>query len=105
MYAVIETGGKQYFVKKDAIITVELLSKDSEVSTISFKNVLLVNDGEKIIIENTLLKNAEVKATILSIVKNKKKIAFKYRKRKNSKKKIGHRQKLNKVKIEEIIIG
>ena len=104
MYAIIETGGKQYPVEVGDVIDVELLK--AEQSKIEFDKVLLVNDGKNAKIGSPTLENCKVFGEILDKqVKAPKVIAFKYKKRKDSKKKIGHRQKYSRVKITEIKIG
>ena len=101
MYAIIETGGKQYQVEEGDIIEVELL----EGKDISFSQVLLLNDGSKIQIGFPYLKNCVVKGEITGELKGPKVIAYKYKRRKNYRKKKGHRQKYSKVKIVEIKAG
>ncbi len=100
MYAVIQTGGKQYQVEEESILNVELLK--SENKKFEFNEVLLFNDGKKIIIGTPFIKNCKVKAEILKEIKGPKVIAFKYKKRKNYKRKRGHRQKYSQIKITKI---
>ncbi|MGL4382689.1 MAG: 50S ribosomal protein L21 [Bacilli bacterium] len=99
MYAVIETGGKQIKVAKDDVIYVEKLEVN-EGDTITFDKVLMVG-GDKVEVGAPYLK-----ATVTGIVekqgKAKKIIVFKYRAKKGSKTKQGHRQPYTKVKIENI---
>ena len=102
MYAIIQTGGKQYRVAKDDVIDVELLKEESKIS---FKEVMLVNDGKKVVVGAPHVKGFVVKAEVLEEVKGPKVIAFKYKKRKSSSTKIGHRQKYTRVKITEIKKG
>ena len=101
MYAVIETGGKQYKVKKDDIVDIEKLSGKKK-DAVSFSNVLLVADGGEVKVGQPYLKNAKVTAEIVRDFKNKKVISFKFRRRKSSKSTKGHRQQLTQVKIKEI---
>ncbi len=105
MFAIIETGGKQYRVEKDDVINVELLH-ESIGSKVEFNEILLVNDGKDALVGSPNLESCKVFGEILEEqVKGPKVIAFKYRRRKDSKKKIGHRQKYSKVKITEIKAG
>lgn len=100
MYAIIETGGKQYRVEQNDIIEVELLKSENE--KIEFKQVLLLNDDKNSKVGMPYIDNCIVYGQILDQTKGPKVIAYKYRKRKDSKKKIGHRQKYSKVQITEI---
>jgi len=102
MYAVILTGGKQYKVKKDAVITVERLSHPEKDKEVTIKEVLMVHDGKEVKFGKPFLKDAKVVCEIISDLKGKKLISYKYRRRKDSHWKKGHRQKLTKVKIKEI---
>jgi len=101
MYAVIETGSKQYKVAKDDIILVEKLDvKDG--SPVKLDKVLLAKDGNTIHVGIPYLKGAHVTCELLGRVRADKIIAFKYKKRKSEKKKIGHRQDLLKLKVKSI---
>ncbi len=101
MYAIIETGSKQYRVQKDDIIDVELL-KAAKNGKVEFNEVLLFNDGKKIIVGTPKVEKCKVVGQILAEIKGPKVIAYKYKKRKNYHKKKGHRQKYSKVKITDI---
>ncbi len=98
MFAVVETGSKQYIVKEGDILRVEKLDalKGDEVE---FDKVLMVND----IVGNPYVENAKVKATVVVQGKAKKIIVFKFKRRKGFKKKIGHRQHFTQVKITQIL--
>ena len=101
MYAVIETGGRQYKVEKG----LEFLTNriDGKVSAVvKFKNVLFAKEKNSYHIGTPHIKNAHVSCEILSHPRAKKVVAFKYKRRKSSKKKIGHRQDLTKLKVKEI---
>ena len=103
MYAIIETGGKQYRVEKNDIIDIELIKDLKNNKTVEFNNILLFNDGKDAKVGSPYLKDCKVLGEIIKEeVKGPKVIAFKYRRRKDSKKKIGHRQKYVKVKINEL---
>jgi large subunit ribosomal protein L21 len=102
MYAIIETGGKQHLVKKGDIINVELLDTNENVS---FTDVLLYSDDKTTKVGSPVLQNHEVKGKVLGQVRGPKVIAFKYKRRKNYRKKIGHRQNYLKVEITDIVAG
>jgi len=100
-FAVIQTGGKQYKVSASEILKIERL--DSPVGkTVEFKNVLFLNDNKNTEIGNPNIKGAKVEATILKNTKNRTILVFKKRRRKNSKKKYGHRQPISLIKITKI---
>ncbi len=100
-FAVIQTGGKQYKVSASEILKIERL--DSQVGkTVEFKNVLFLNDDKNTEIGNPNIKGAKVEATILKNTKNRTVLVFKKRRRKNSRKKYGHRQPITLIKITKI---
>ena len=101
MYAIIETGGKQYRVEKDAVLSVEKLPAEKGAG-ITFDRVLLVSNGEKFSIGAPLVKGATVTAEILDQYKADKVVAFKKRRRKGYQRTRGHRQNLTRLKITEI---
>jgi large subunit ribosomal protein L21 len=103
MYAVIKTGGKQYRVAKDDVLTVESLSGDAG-STIEFAEVLMAGEGASITVGTPTVKGAKVVAEIVEQTRGPKLIAFKKRRRKNSRRKKGHRQDLTKVRITSISV-
>jgi large subunit ribosomal protein L21 len=103
MYAVIELGGKQQLVKKGDVIEVEKLEID-DGKDMTVENVLLVCDGDKVEIGQPFVKGAQVVVTIIQQTKADKTIAFKYRRRKASHTKKGHRQKLTEIKIKDITL-
>ena len=104
MYAIIQTGGKQYKIEEGSIYDVELLN-DVKNGIIEFTEVLLLNDGNKIIVGTPNVKNCVVKAEVLKEIKGPKVIAYKYKRRKNYHRKKGHRQKYSQVKITKIEIS
>ena len=100
-FAVIQTGGKQYKVSTSEILKIERLN-NQEGKTVEFKNVLFLNDDKTTEIGNPNIQGAKVEATILKNTKNKTILVFKKRRRKNSRKKYGHRQLISLVKITKI---
>jgi len=100
-FAVIQTGGKQYKVSASEILKVEKLEQ-AEGKTVEFKNVLFLNDDKTTEIGNPNIQGAKVEATILKNTKNKTILVFKKRRRKNSRKKYGHRQPISLVRITKI---
>ena len=100
-FAVIQTGGKQYKVSASEILKIERLSNE-EGKTVEFKNVLFLNDDKTTEIGNPNIKGAKVEATILKNTKNKTILVFKKRRRKNSRKKYGHRQPVSFIRITKI---
>ena len=100
MYAVIETGGKQYKVEKDDVLFVEKLGA-GEGEKVSF-HVVAVIDGENSKIGTPVVDGASVEAEVLANTKGKKVRIFKYKPKKGYHKRQGHRQPLDKIVIHEI---
>ena len=100
-FAIIQTGGKQYKVFASEILKIERLN-DKEGKTVEFKNVLFLNDDKTTEIGNPNIQGAKVEATILKNTKNKTILVFKKRRRKNSRKKYGHRQPVSLIRITKI---
>ena len=101
-FAIIETGGKQYKVSASKILEIEKLDvKKGE--TIKFKNVLLLNDNKNTEIGNPSVEGAMVEAKLLDNVKDRTILVFHKRRRKNSRKKNGHRQQHSKIQITKIL--
>ncbi len=101
MYAIIETGGKQYTVEEGNIIDVELF-ETAEDGKIEFKNILFIGNGTDSKMGSPYLAASAVRAELIGEVKGPKVIAFKYKKRKRYRRKVGHRQCYLRVKITEI---
>ncbi len=99
MYAIIETGGKQYRVEEGDELDVELLNTDANFK---FEKVLLVHDGNSPRIGQPYLNDFSVHAEIIGETKGPKVIAFKYKRCKNYRRLVGHRQKYSRVKITKI---
>jgi large subunit ribosomal protein L21 len=104
MYAVINAGNRQYKVEKNDIILIEKVGAKTPAE-IKLNTVLMVKDGNTLHIGNPYVKGAHVICEFLGAVRQDKVVAFKYKKRKSQKKKIGHRQNLLKVKVKEIEIS
>ena len=100
-FAVIQTGGKQYKVSASEILKIERLN-DQEGKTVEFKNILFLSDNKTTEIGNPNIQGAKVEATILKNTKNKTVLVFKKRRRKNSRKKYGHRQPVSLIRITKI---
>lgn len=101
MYAVVQTGGKQYRVAPGEWLEVEKLA--GEVGDqISLDKVLLVHDGEAVHIGQPLVDGAVVKATVKSQHKGRKVIVFKYRPKQRYRRKRGHRQMLTRLHVDAI---
>ena len=100
-YAVIQTGGKQYKVSTSEILKIERIN-NQEGKTVEFKNVLFLKDDKTTEIGNPNIQGAKVEATILKNTKNKTILVFKKRRRKNSRKKYGHRQPVSLIRITKI---
>jgi large subunit ribosomal protein L21 len=104
MYAVIETGGKQYRVEVGTELQVELLDVEPG-NTITLDRVLLVADGDEASIGQPLVANAAVSAEVLRQARGDKVIAFKYRPKARRRVKHGHRQELTVLRISDITLG
>lgn len=101
MYAIIQTGGKQYRVAQGDVITIEKLDAAAE-ETVSFDQVLtIVNDGD-VKVGAPLVDGAKVTGTVLAQGKAKKILVFKYKSKANYRRRQGHRQPFTKVRIDSI---
>jgi large subunit ribosomal protein L21 len=103
-YAIIKTGGRQFRVAEGDTIDVDLLDVDPGKTT-TFGEVLMFADGKDVTQGNPLVSGAKVTAEILEQRKDKKVIAFKYKRRKGYHRTVGHRRKLTHVKIKSISVG
>ena len=102
MYAVIEVGGRQFKVEKGVRFSVEDAVKEKEGSAVDIKKALLVKEGNSIHVGAPYVKGAHVTCAVVRRFKGQKTIAFKYRRRKNSKQKIGGRQHMVELEVQEI---
>lgn len=104
MYAVIETGGKQYRVQPGDVISVEKLNVEAGAK-IDFDRILIANDGSGVQIGTPILESAAVSGTVVENGKGKKVIIFKYKAKKDYRKKQGHRQPYTMIKIDEVSVN
>jgi large subunit ribosomal protein L21 len=107
MYAVIEQGSKQHKVAEGDCLNIDLTDVSPDAKTIELDKVLLISDGEQIKVGTPFLEGAKVTASFKTtaeeaVVKGKKLYPMHHRRRKNSKKRIGHRQKYLQVVIDKI---
>ena len=102
MYAIVSTGGKQYKVAQDDVITVEKI--EGEIGSSVELPVLFLNDGKKIVTDAAKLAKAKVTAEIVDQFKGEKQLVFKFKKRKRYHRLKGHRQQLTKVELCDRIL-
>lgn len=102
MYAIFESGSKQFRVKEGDIVDVELLGEEKNVK---FDKVLFIHDGKNPKIGFPHLAKCAVHGELVGEVKGPKVIAFKYKRRKNYRRTVGHRQKYARVKITKIAVA
>jgi large subunit ribosomal protein L21 len=103
-YAIIRAGGRQFRVAEGEIVDVDLLNVEPG-KTATFGDVLLFADGKDVTHGNPLVAGAKVTAEVLEQRKDKKVVAFKYKRRKGYHRTVGHRRKLTRVKIKSINVG
>jgi len=102
MYAIIRTGGKQYQVSKGDIIQVEKLSAAAG-EEVSLNEVLLVKDEDRLRVGTPVLEDMSVKAKVIAHGRGPKVVIFKFKRRKNYRKKTGHRQDFTRIQIQDIV--
>ena len=100
-FAVINTGGKQYKVRTNDKLRIEKLN-DKEGGSVEFKQVLLINSNNSMELGSPLIEGAKVEAKVVKQTRNKTILIFKKRRRQNSRRKNGHRQKMSIVQITKI---
>lgn len=103
MYAVIQTGGKQYRVTPGEFVKVEKL-KGEAGDAVTFEKVLLTSDGESINVGSPFLSDAKVLGRITRQGRDKKILVFKYKRRKGYRKKQGHRQSFTLIRVDDIAV-
>ncbi len=101
-FAIIKTGGKQYRVKASEILKVEQLENLKPQSKVEFNEILAYGNDKNIEVGSPLIKGAKVEAELIKNGKNRTVLIFKKRRRKNSRRKNGHRQLFSLVKIKKI---
>ena len=101
MYAIIQTGGKQYKVQKGDVLYLEKLDAQAE-ETVTFDQVLALGNDDGLTFGTPLLTGASVCGKVLKQGKGKKITVFTYKPKKNQKRKLGHRQPFTKVEISDI---
>ncbi|TES92498.1 MAG: 50S ribosomal protein L21 [Desulfobacteraceae bacterium] len=101
MYAIVNTGGKQYKIQQGDVLRVEKIPGEVG-SPVSFDKVLMFSDGENVNIGRPVLDNVAVKGHIVEQGKGKKIIVFKYKRRKRYRRRLGHRQQYTAIKIDSI---
>ena len=101
MYAVVETGGRQYRVQPGDTLDVERLPGDVG-DTVELNSILMVGDGAEVTLGTPLLETARVTAEIMAHKRGDKLIVFKFKRRKNYRLKQGHRQALTSLKIIDV---
>lgn len=104
MYAIIETGGKQYKVRKGDTVDVELLDAEAG-DTIELDRVLMVASGGEVVLGTPTVEEVLVRATVVDEVKGEKVVVFKYKPKIRYRRKTGHRQKYTRLRIEEIVVS
>ena len=102
-FAVIKTGGKQYKVRAGEILKVDILKLEKSQSKIEFNEVLAYGDEKNLELGNPIVNGAKVEADLIKNSKNRTVLIFKKRRRKNSRRKNGHRQKYSMVRINKIL--
>lgn len=104
MYAVIETGGKQYRVEPGDTVVVETLAGESG-DAVEFDRVLLISDDESVAVGRPVIEGARVTGQIVEHGLGEKLTVYKFKRRKNQRKRNGHRQQYTAVKINEVVHG
>ena len=100
MFAIVQTGGKQYKVSENDVISVEKL--DNQVGEKVTLNVMLIGDNGTVVAGNPFVEGAVCEAEVVAHGKGDKIVVFKYKPKKNERKKQGHRQQYTKVQIDEV---
>jgi len=101
MYAIIQTGGKQYKVAEGDVIKIEKLKADVG-ETVTFDDVKLIEKDGTAIVDKKQLDSVNVEGTILALEKGRKVVGVKFKRRKGYKRKLGHRQQQTKLQITKI---
>ena len=104
MYAIFETGGKQYRVQNGDVLFVEKLNA-AEEETVTFDKVIAMGDGKKMKVGAPYVKGAVVKAVVEESFKDKKVIVLKYKSKKDYRRTIGHRQQYTNIRVTDIVLA
>ena len=102
MYALVEIKGKQYKAEKGKTLRIDKVT-DKEKAVLEFDSVLMVSDKDNVKIGTPYLKGVRVKAQVQDHIKDKKIIVYKYKRRKNYRKKQGHRQQYTIITVKDIV--
>ena len=102
-FAIIQTGGKQYKVRSGEILKIEKLSNSKPDTKVEFKEILAYGNDKVIEVGAPTVQGAKVEANLIKNSKNRTVLIFKKRRRKNSRRKNGHRQKFSMIRINKII--
>lgn len=102
MYAVIETGGKQYRVEPGDVLDIERLTETGDDGAVEFDRVLLVGDDDGVRVGTPVVDGASVKGSVVRETRGPKIRIFKYKRRKGYRRTKGHRQELHRVRIDDI---
>ncbi len=104
MYAIVRDRGMQYRVEQGQTVDVALMDDAAPGSEVELAEVLLVGDTENVKIGTPLVEGARVRAQVVSQVKGKKIIVFRYRNKKRYRRRTGHRQQYTRIRIGEIVV-
>lgn len=104
-YAIIEAGSKQYWVEPKSIIEIELQDVAEGAKQVVLENVLFCRQGERMEVGQPFIRGAKVVCNFLGEVRGKKTISYRFRRRKNSRTKRGHRQNYLKLEVKEIALA
>jgi large subunit ribosomal protein L21 len=103
VFAIVETGGKQYRVAEGDVIEVEKLAVP-EGETVTLSRVLMVGDGEDARVGKPVIEGASVEARVVDQGRGPKLIVFKYKAKERYRRKLGHRQSITRLRIERILV-
>jgi len=103
MYAIVEIAGKQYKVEKDKTIAVDLLEANND-ETVTLDKVMMLVDGDKILVGQPYLSNVQVNAKVEGVVRGKKVRGIKFKKRKNYTRTLGHKQPYTSITIVDMSV-
>ena len=103
MFAIVESGGKQYKVQPGDLFEVEKLTV-ADGETVELDRVLLVSDGDNVTIGKPVIEGARIKATVVKQTKGPKVVTFMYRPKKHLRQKTGHRQKYTQLRVDAIVL-